>query len=196
MIEIGKVAVIGAGTMGAQIASLTALSGRTVRLWDASNSALAGGMDRAEREIFPGLGQTRGVDPVELGSALGRLSPVGSMAEAVDGADLVIEAVREELGVKQAVFSELSRMTPAILSTNSSSISSQIAPAVEWPERLLNTHFFAPIWIRSMLELMTCGVTSDQVMQSVFDFGVSSASSLQLSMAKAKASSSIASGAR
>jgi 3-hydroxybutyryl-CoA dehydrogenase len=174
MIEIEKVAVIGAGTMGAQIASLTALSGRTVRLWDASDSALSGGMDRAEREIFPGLGQARGLDAAALGSALGRLSSVGSMAEAVDGADLVIEAVREELGVKQAVFSELSRMTPAILSTNSSSIpSSLIAPAVDRPERLLNTHFFAPIWIRSMLELMTCGVTSDEVMQSVFDFGVS-----------------------
>lgn len=96
------------------------------------------------------------------------------MTEAVDGADLVIEAVREELGVKQAVFGELSRLTPAILSTNSSSIpSSLIAPAVEHPERLLNTHFFAPIWVRSMLELMSCGCTSSDVMQAAYDFGVS-----------------------
>jgi 3-hydroxybutyryl-CoA dehydrogenase len=174
MIEIGKVAVIGAGTMGGQIASLTALSGRTVRIWDASEQALAGGMRRAEREIFPGLGAARGIDAAALGSALGRLTAAASMAEAVEGADLVVEAVREELGVKQAVFGELSRMTPAILSTNSSSIpSSLIAPAVERPERLLNTHFFAPIWIRSMLELMTCGVTSDEIMQSMYQFGVS-----------------------
>jgi 3-hydroxybutyryl-CoA dehydrogenase len=174
MAEIGTVAVIGAGTMGAQIASLTALSGRTVRLWDASDAALAGGMDRAEREIFPGLGETRGISAADLGSALGRLTAAGSMGEAIEGADMVIEAVREELGVKQAVFSELSRLTSAILSTNSSSIpSSLIAPAVERPERLLNTHFFAPIWVRSMLELMSCGVTSEDVMQTAYDFGVS-----------------------
>jgi 3-hydroxybutyryl-CoA dehydrogenase len=169
---IGTVAVIGAGTMGAQIASLTALSGRTVKLWDASDPALNAGMTRAEREIFPGLGEAKGIGAEELGSGLSRLTAAGSLAEAIDGADLVIEAVREELGVKQAVFSELSRMTDAILSTNSSSIpSSLIAPAIEHPERFLNTHFFAPIWIRSMLELMSCGQTSDEVMSTVYDFG-------------------------
>lgn len=174
MSKIGNVAVIGAGTMGAQIASLTALSGRSVKLWDASDNALQAGMTRAENEIFPHLGDARAIGASELGSALGRLSAAGSMTEAVDGVDLVIEAVREELGVKQMVLGELSRLTPAILSTNSSSIpSSLIAPAVERPERLLNTHFFAPIWVRSMLELMSCGSTSDEVMQSVYDFGIS-----------------------
>ena len=72
MIEIGKVAVIGAGTMGAQIASLIALSGRTVRLWDASDRALAGGMSRAEREIFPGLVEARGIDAAELSHGVQR----------------------------------------------------------------------------------------------------------------------------
>ncbi len=166
MSQIGKVAVIGAGTMGAQIASLTALSGYTVSLWDAIDASLANGMDRAEREIFPNLGLSRELDAAALASGLGRLSAAGSMQEAIADADLVIEAVREELSVKQAVFAELSRMTPAILGTNSSSIpSSLIAPAVERPERLLNMHFFAPIWVRSMLELMTCGTTSDETMR-------------------------------
>jgi len=172
MSQIGKVAVIGAGTMGAQIASLTALSGYTVSLWDAMDAALANGMDRAEREIFPNLGQRRELAAAEVASGLARLSSAGSMKEAVAGADLVIEAVREEIGVKQAVFAELSRMTPAILGTNSSSIpSSLIAPAVEHPERLLNMHFFAPIWVRSMLELMGCGESSEETLQTAFDFG-------------------------
>lgn len=174
MNKIGNVAVIGAGTMGAQIASLTALSGRHVKLWDASEPALVAGMARAENDIFPNLGESRGIDGAALQAAKARLTAAGSMAEAVAGADLVIEAVREELGVKQAVFSELSRLTPAILSTNSSSIpSSLIAPVVERPERLLSTHFFAPIWVRSMLELMTCGATSDEVMETVYEFGTS-----------------------
>jgi 3-hydroxybutyryl-CoA dehydrogenase len=174
MSQIGKVAVIGAGTMGAQIASLTALSGYTVSLWDAMDGALANGMDRAEREIFPNLGLSRELDPAGVASGLARLSAAGSMRDAVAGADLVVEAVREEIGVKQAVFSELSRLTPAILATNSSSIpSSLIAPAVEGPERLLNMHFFAPIWVRSMLELMTCGQTSEETLATAYDFGVS-----------------------
>jgi 3-hydroxybutyryl-CoA dehydrogenase len=174
MSQIGKVAVVGAGTMGAQIASLTALSGYSVSLWDAIDTALASGMDRAEREIFPNLGQSRGLDATETASGLARLTAAGSMREAVDGADLVVEAVREEIGVKQAVIAELSRLTPAILGTNSSSIpSSLIAPAVERPERLLNMHFFAPIWVRSMLELMTCGQTSQETLKTAYDFGVS-----------------------
>lgn len=172
MIEIGSVAVIGAGTMGAQIASLVALSGRDVRIWDASENALSRGLKRAESEILPALGASRDSSVEEVGNALGRLRGVETLDAAIESVDLVIEAVREELGVKRALFAELSRKTPAILSTNSSSIpSSQIASAVEGPERLLNTHFFAPIWVRSMLELMSCGVTSDEVMESAFAFG-------------------------
>ncbi len=174
MSQIGKVAVVGAGTMGAQIASLSALSGYEVSLWDALDDALAKGMDRAEQEIFPNLAERRGLDLAEAATGLARLSAAGSMKEAVDGADLVIEAVREEIGVKRAVFSELSRMTTAILATNSSSIpSSVIATAVERPERLLNMHFFAPIWVRSMLEIMTCGESSDANLETAYDFGVS-----------------------
>lgn len=174
MSQIGKVAVIGAGTMGAQIASLSALSGYTVTLWDSVDEALARGMDRAEQEIFPNLGERRGLELAEIATGLARLSPAGSMKEAVAEADLVIEAVREEIGVKRAVFSELSRMTAAILATNSSSIpSSLIASAVERPERLLNMHFFAPIWVRSMLEIMTCGESSDATLETAYDFGVS-----------------------
>lgn len=174
MSEIGTVAVIGAGTMGAQIASLTALSGRQVRLWDAFDPALIAGMQRAEQEILPNLCASRALPLEEAGSAFGRLTATGTLAEALNGAELVIEAVREELGAKRTLFAELSRLTPAILSTNSSSIpSSLIAPAVTNPERLLNTHFFAPIWVRSMLELMSCGVTSPEVMQRAYDFGTS-----------------------
>ncbi|MEZ4665908.1 MAG: 3-hydroxyacyl-CoA dehydrogenase NAD-binding domain-containing protein [Thermomicrobiales bacterium] len=197
MNQIGKVAVIGAGTMGAQIASLAAISGYTVSLWDALDTALERGMDRAESEILPNIGAQRGLGTTEVASGLGRLTTAGSMAEAVDGAQLVIEAVREEIEVKRAVFSELSRMTDAILGTNSSSIpSSSIAPAVERPERLLNMHFFAPIWVRSMLELMSCGATSDETIQTARDSEFRLALSLRSSTVKARASSSIASGER
>ena len=91
------------------------------------------------------------------------------------GADIVIEAVREDLDTKRALFAELSRLAPdAILTTNSSSLpSSQIAPAVDDPGRLLNTHFFAPIWSRAMVELMGSGATRPEVMAAVERFGKS-----------------------
>ena len=98
-----------------------------------------------------------------------------SLADAVAGADIVIEAVREDLDTKLALFAELSRLAPeAILTTNSSSLpSSQIAPAVDDPGRFLNTHFFAPVWSRPMVELMGSGATRPEVMEAAERFGKS-----------------------
>jgi 3-hydroxybutyryl-CoA dehydrogenase len=93
------------------------------------------------------------------------LLPAESLAEAVGDADLVIEAVREDINVKLEMFTELSRLAPqAILATGSSSLLSHpLAAVVENPERLLNMHFFAPVYVRSMVELMTCGQTNEAV---------------------------------
>lgn len=174
MREIESVAVIGAGTMGAQIASLAAVSGYPVALWDGSPDALEAGIRRASSEILPAIGDARGLETGSLEAAHRRLRIASSLEDATGAVDLVIEAVREEVGVKQEVLGSISRMTPAILGTNSSSIpSSRIAPAVEQPERLLNMHFFAPIWVRSMLELMSCGETSDEVLAAADAFGTS-----------------------
>ena len=106
---------------------------------------------------------------------LARFSYPTSLGEAVDGADLVIEAVKEEVEVKRMVFAELSRLAPnAILATNSSSIpSSAVADMVARPELLLNMHFFAPVWVRTMLELMSCGATSAETLARAHAFGTS-----------------------
>jgi len=172
---INQVAVIGAGTMGAQIASLAAVSGYPVRLFDAIPDALARGRERAEREIIPAILQTGRIPGTAI-DALNHLEIAPSLEAAVADADLVIEAVRENLDTKLGVFAELSRFAPrhAILATNSSSLpSSLVAGAVEGPERLLNMHFFAPIWVRTMLELMTCGETSDETFSTAHRFGQS-----------------------
>lgn len=170
--EIGTVAIVGAGTMGAQIAGLTAVSGRTVRLYDALPAAIDRAKARIATGILPAIAAAERLSG-DVAGAPNRLAYPSSLAEAVEGADLVVEAVKEDIDVKREVFAELSRLAPiAILSTNSSSIpSSHIAPAVERPERLLNTHFFAPIWVRTMLELMTCGATSDETMARARAFG-------------------------
>jgi 3-hydroxybutyryl-CoA dehydrogenase len=170
---IERVAVIGAGTMGSQIASLAAFSGRRVTVFDALPTALRRGLERAEREILPAI-EAAGMMSGTAAAALPRLRSAGSLAEAVASVDLVIEAVREDLDTKRDVFAELSRLAPrgAILATNSSSLpSAPLAEVVEGPERLLNMHFFAPVWVRAMLELMSCGQTSDEVIATAKRFG-------------------------
>lgn len=171
---IASVAIVGSGTMGAQIGSLTAFCGRSVRIYDAVPEALERAKDRIEREILPAIAASSRISG-DVEETLARITFAPSLSSAVDGVDLVIEAVKEELEVKRQVFAELSTLAPtAILATNSSSIpSAQIADVVDRPERVLNMHFFAPIWVRTMLELMTCGQTSDEVLQRTYDFGKS-----------------------
>jgi 3-hydroxybutyryl-CoA dehydrogenase len=172
--SIQNVAVIGAGTMGAQIAALTAYSGRNVAVYDAMPGAAERGMDRIRGEILPGIERTGFIEGSPE-NALLRLRIALTLEAATDGVDMVIEAVREEIETKKAVFADLSRLAPdAVLSTNSSSLPSMLlADVVDKPERLLNTHFFAPIWVRTMLELMSCGLTSDDVMETTRRFGES-----------------------
>jgi 3-hydroxybutyryl-CoA dehydrogenase len=180
--ELNTTAVIGAGTMGRQIAALIAASGRPVRIWDADPGMLSAARERiaAETRMLPDLPryahhQFRLEPPSDLDDLLTRIVVAESLADAVAGADIVIEAVREDLETKRALFKEVSRLAPeAILTTNSSSLpSSQIAPAVSDPGRLLNTHFFAPVWSRPMVELMGSGATRPEVMETVERFAKS-----------------------
>ena len=177
--EIQTAAVIGTGTMGRQIAALIAASGRPVRLWDADAAMLATARARIADETrtlpeLPRYAHHRFAirPPSDLDALLGRITTAESLADAVAGVDVVVEAVREDLETKKELFAELSRLAPdAILTTNSSSLpSSQIAPAVDDPGRFLNTHFFAPIWSRPMVELMGCGATRPDVMEAVARF--------------------------
>jgi 3-hydroxybutyryl-CoA dehydrogenase len=110
--------------------------------------------------------------PADHDALLARIRPDAGLAEAVAGADLVIEAIREDLETKRAFFAELDALVPgAILATNSSSIpSGQIASALLDPGRLLNMHFFAPVWKRSMVELMGCGHTTPETMAAAESF--------------------------
>ncbi|MBA2519103.1 MAG: 3-hydroxyacyl-CoA dehydrogenase family protein [Chloroflexia bacterium] len=177
--DIRTVAVIGAGTMGRQIAALSAANGYPVRIHDAMPAALTRALPAIQDELrgLPNAPQYehhvyRLQPPADHQAILARIQPVADLAEAVAGVDLVIEAVREDVDTKLEVFAALDRLAPdAILSTNSSSLpSSLLAPAIADPGRLLNTHFFAPIWSRNMLELMGCGVTRRDVIERVDRF--------------------------
>jgi len=170
-IDIQRVAVIGAGTMGAQIAARSAYAGKTVALHDAFEGALDRCSERIDREILPAIERSEQLSG-SISDARARLRTATSLQDAVQGVDLVIEAVREEIDVKRQVFRDLSALTGAILATNSSSLpSSLLVDAVDHPERVVNMHFFAPIWVRTMLEVMSCGRTSDDVIEAAMAYG-------------------------
>jgi 3-hydroxybutyryl-CoA dehydrogenase len=171
---IRTIAVIGAGTMGMQISALAAAAGYDTRLYDLIPAALDRATERIDTEILPAIvngGQLPA--PTSVMEARARLTISPTLADAVEGADWVIEAIKEDLGVKLKMFAELNRLAPdAILSTNSSSLPSRpLAEVVDNPERLLNTHFFAPVWTRTMVELMTCGATSEAVFAACTEAG-------------------------
>ena len=171
--EIGRVAVVGAGTMGWQIAALAAASDRPVALYDAAPEAAQRALERMRTELPDAIAS--GTMPGTLEGIIERVRIASSLADAVGDADLVIEAVKEDLGVKRTLFAQLDDAAPrAILATNSSSLpSALLVDTVADPTRLLNLHFFSPIWVRPMLEIMSCGQTSEDVLAAADRFGQS-----------------------
>ncbi len=168
---ISVTAVVGAGTLGAQIAAMTAASGREVRLYDVVPGAADHAIDRLREMLGPVI--ARGRLAWDLDAVLVPITPVATLADAVHDADLVIEAVREHLPTKREVFAQIGELNPnALLATNSSSIpSSALADVVADPAKLVNLHFFTEFWDRSAVELMSCGETTPETMQVMEDFG-------------------------
>jgi 3-hydroxybutyryl-CoA dehydrogenase len=153
---VQRVAVLGAGTMGHGIAQVAAMAGHTVKLQDPSPEALERGLARVRGNLDKGveLGKVEG----ELrDQALARLSPAPSLAEAVRDADVVIEAAPERLEVKQALFREVEAGVPpeALLATNTSSLGiDAIASQLDGPDRFLGLHFFNPVHIMKLVEVV------------------------------------------
>jgi 3-hydroxybutyryl-CoA dehydrogenase len=161
----GRLAVVGAGLMGSGIAQVAAQAGWEVTLRDLDDAAVQRGLSgiRKSLEKFASKG-TIAADDVE--AALGRITPTTDL-EATADADIVVEAVFERLDVKQAVFRELDRIckTDAVLATNTSAIPiTQIAAATERPESVVGTHFFSPVPMMKLCELVRGFKTTDDVL--------------------------------
>lgn len=169
--SVAIVALVGAGLLGSQIAAMTAASGRAVRLFDVAPGASEGALNRLRTMLTPVI--AAGDLDWDLDAVLGRIRPVETLAEAVKSADLVIEAVREHLPTKREVFAEISRLNQtAYLATNSSSLpSSLLADVVADPGKLVNLHFFSEFWVRSMVEVMGCGETTPETLETMAAFG-------------------------
>ena len=170
--HVETVSIIGAGFMGAQIGLQCASSGRTVWLVDISKEALKQAQQSQVKELEVRL-EKQQITIDEKEAILKRLHFTGDMEEGTQQADLVIEAVAERLDIKREVFAHLDKICPGhtILATNSSSIRiSRIEDATRRPDRVLNLHFYPPVWQIPMVELMRGTATTDETMERVEGF--------------------------
>jgi 3-hydroxybutyryl-CoA dehydrogenase len=152
---IARAAVLGSGTMGHGIAQVLALAGIRTRVHDVLSAAL----DQARAKVRANLeqGVARGKVAGEArDAALAALEFTTEIARATEGAEVVIEAVPERLELKRELFSRLGRLPPEVLlATNTSSLSiTRIAEAAAHPERVVGMHFFNPVHIMKLVEVV------------------------------------------
>lgn len=166
--EINKILIIGAGTMGGQIALQCAMAGLDVALYDISSDALETGMDRIRGYAAWLVAQGR----TESG-VVDRIIPVKDLAAAAATADLVSESVPEDPALKASVFAELNRLCPprTIFTTNTSTLlPSMFAAAGGRPERLIALHFHLPVWDANVADVMAHSGTAPDVVETVSAF--------------------------
>ncbi|MFJ9915574.1 3-hydroxyacyl-CoA dehydrogenase family protein [Actinacidiphila glaucinigra] len=160
-----KLAVIGAGLMGSGIAQVSAQAGYEVVLRDITDEALArgkGGIE-ASYEKFVAKGRLAAED---AGAALARITTTTDLDAAAD-ADIVVEAVFEKIEVKQEIFCALDKIAKAdaVLASNTSAIPiTKIAAVTERPESVVGTHFFSPVPLMQLCELVRGYKTSDETL--------------------------------
>jgi 3-hydroxybutyryl-CoA dehydrogenase len=163
---IEKIAVIGAGTMGHGIAQIAAQAGYQVTLEDMSDEFVARGLARIQENLQKGVERGKLSDE-SMQAALSRIQLSTDLKDAVGDADLVIEAVIEKLDAKQALFAELDSLCKAsvVLATNTSSLSvSAIASATTRADRVIGLHFFNPVHIMKLLEIVIGNQTSQETL--------------------------------
>lgn len=170
--EISSIGVIGGGTMGAGIASAALLAGLPVTMVERDEAAAAAGADRVIG-ILNGAAKRGKLSEAGLDRALEAFSAVDSY-DALSNADLVIEAVFEEMGVKKAVFAELDRVCKAgaVLASNTSYLDvNEIAASTSRPSDVLGLHFFSPAHIMKLLEIVDGEATAPDVLATGFALG-------------------------
>lgn len=164
-----KTGIIGAGAMGTGIAQLAAFHGHEVLLFDTSSDALVKSRDSLQK-ILSRMAEKGKITDEEHQAIFGRIKFIESKTSLKD-ADIVIEAIVENLGIKKSVFKEIEGIVreDCILGTNTSSLSvSAIASACKKPERVLGVHFFNPPFLMKLVEIVPALQTDEQVSKRVF----------------------------
>ena len=171
--KIKKIAVLGAGLMGHGITQVAATAGFEVVMRDIEEKFVSSGVEKIKWSIGKFVEKGR-ISEEDSKKALGRIKTTISLKEATKDVDFVIEAVPENLKLKQEVFKEIDGYAPshAILATNTSALPvSEIAVATKRPEKVVGMHFFSPPQMMRLCEVIRGNKTSDETLNATVELG-------------------------
>ena len=171
MLEIKKIAVLGAGQMGNGIAHVCAQAGYEVKMRDIDQKFVDKGIATIKKNLDRGVKKER-MTQKEADTILGRIEGVLDLKEAVKDADLVIEAIPEIVSLKLDTWSEVDGASPehTILASNTSSISiTQMAAVTKRPEKFIGMHFFNPVPVMGLVEIIKGQATDDDTVKVIED---------------------------
>ncbi|GAJ38440.1 3-hydroxybutyryl-CoA dehydrogenase [Saccharococcus caldoxylosilyticus] len=166
--DVKTIMVIGAGQMGSGIAQVCAMAGYDVFLHDISQQQIDKGLANIEKLLSRQVEKGKMTEE-EKAATLGRLTPSNDLQNAAK-ADLVIEAVVENMDVKTKLFAELDQIAPThtILATNTSSLPiTEIAAATKRPEKVIGMHFMNPVPVMKLVEIIRGLATADEVYETI-----------------------------
>jgi 3-hydroxybutyryl-CoA dehydrogenase len=166
------VTVLGAGTMGHGIAQVSAMAGHDVTLRDIESEIVADGIDSIRSNLAGGVERGK-VTQEEMDATLANITGETDLAAAIEGADLVAEAVPEDLDLKTTVLTDAEDVAgeDTILATNTSSLSvTELASELERPGNLIGLHFFNPVHIMSLVEVIVGERTDESTREFAVEF--------------------------
>ena len=171
--EIKKVCVLGAGLMGNGIAQVCAQAGYEVTMRDIEQRFVDGGMNSIKKNLNRDMEKGK-ITKEQMESVLGRIKPTLDLKEAATGADIVVEVVIEVMDVKKKVYAELEEIVPkhCLFFTNTSGLSiTEMASVTKRPDKVIGTHFFNPVPVMKLLEIICCYQTSTETLETAKAWG-------------------------
>jgi 3-hydroxybutyryl-CoA dehydrogenase len=169
---IESVCIVGMGTMGSQIGVVCARAGFQTVMVDVSAGLVEKGM-KSIHVFLDGQKKKGKIDKASVETFLSRISATTDLEKAVSGADLMIEAVSEDMELKKGVFNQADKVSPSetILTSNTSTLwIAEIAGATNRPEKCIGTHFLIPAALTPLVEVVRGADTSDETHRRVVDF--------------------------
>jgi 3-hydroxybutyryl-CoA dehydrogenase len=171
--EIKKVCVLGAGLMGSGIAQVCAQAGYEVTMRDIEQRFVDGGMNTIKKNLSRDAEKGK-ITKEQMDAILGHIKPTLDIKEAATGADVVVEVVIEVMDVKKKVYEELEGIVPAhcLFFTNTSGLSiTEMASVTKRPDKVIGTHFFNPVPVMKLLEIICCHQTSAETLAVAKEWG-------------------------
>ncbi|PSP98019.1 3-hydroxybutyryl-CoA dehydrogenase [Halobacteriales archaeon QS_5_70_17] len=167
-----NVCVLGAGTMGSGITHVAAASGHNVRLRDIEREYVDDGLETIRSTVEGGVERDK-LTREEADAALDRIEGYTDLAAALEGVDLVVEAVPEDIDLKRGTFGDVEDHVAgdAVVATNTSSLSvTEIASALDRPGRAVGLHFFNPVYVMDLVEVVVAEQTTDATLATAREF--------------------------